>query len=122
LEEDYHRRPHSALEGKMSPLDRFLSQASILRLVNDPENLNKVFLTRIQRKVRHDSTVSVRNILFEVPPRYIGQTIEIRYNDHDFFIYENGQEQDRIMAVNFHDNAHMKRESRISFIELAGEL
>lgn len=122
LEEDYHRRPHSALENKMSPLDRFLSQASLLRLVNDPENLSKVFLNRIQRKVRNDATVSVRNILFEVPPRYIGQTIEIRYNDHDFFIYENGYEQGRITAVNYHDNAHMKRESRISFKELAGEL
>jgi hypothetical protein len=121
LEEDYHRRPHSGLENKMTPMDRFLSQVSLLRLVHDPENLSKVFLNRIQRKVRHDATVSVRNILFEVPPRYIGQTVEIRYNDHDFLIYENGHEQDRITAVNYHDNAHMKRQSRISFTELAGE-
>jgi hypothetical protein len=106
----------------MTPLDRFLSQVSLLKLINDPENLSKVFLNRIQRKVRHDATVSVRNMLFEVPPRYIGQNVEIRYNDRDFFIYENGHEQDRITAVNYHDNAHMKRESRISFKEMAGEL
>jgi len=120
LEEDYHRRPHSALDNKMSPLDRFMTQASQLKLIEDPGNLNKVFLNRIQRKVRHDATVSVRNILFEAPPRYIGQTVEIRYNDQDFYIYENGQEQAQIQPVQYHDNAHMKRESRISYKALAG--
>lgn len=57
LEEDYHRKVHASLG--MTPLDLFLSQASKVRMVEDPASLDPIFLRREQRKVKHDGTISL---------------------------------------------------------------
>jgi len=49
LEEDYHRRVHSALG--MSPLDKYLSQIKTIRVVDDPDAVYKLFMKREQRRV-----------------------------------------------------------------------
>jgi hypothetical protein len=111
LEQDYNSKPHSAL-GR-SPLDYYLSQAGSLRMVDDPAMLEPLFLRREQRKVRHDATISVHNLLFEVPPRFIGQRIEVRFepsHPSEVFIYEDGQQQARLTPVNLLDNAKVKRQ------------
>ena len=55
LEREYHRKEHSALG--MSPLDRYLSQISEVKMVEDPAALKVLFLKREYRKVRHDGTI-----------------------------------------------------------------
>lgn len=77
IEEAYHRRPHSALGGQC-PADRFHAGGGSLRLVGDNEQLERFFLKTIQRKVRHDCTVSIENKLWEVPVALRGQKIELR--------------------------------------------
>ena len=72
LESDYHRKPHASLEGK-SPLEVYMSQASSLKMLDDPTSLDPLFLKRENRKVKHDATLSVGGRLFEVPPRFIGE-------------------------------------------------
>lgn len=113
LEEDYHRKEHSSLG--MTPMDMYFSQTSRVRLVDDPASLEHLFLKRQMRKVRHDGTISVQNQLFEVPQKYIGQQIEVRFNDSGVYIYENGLPKDKAKAVNFADNAHVKRERAVSY-------
>src|SRR5690554_3788242 len=78
LEKEYHRKTHSSLGIK--PLDKYLSQMSQVRMVEDPESLKMLFLKREQRKVRHDGTISLKKYLFEVPPQFIGQRIEVRFD------------------------------------------
>lgn len=120
LEEDYHRKPHSSLENSMTPLDKFMSQASTLIMVSDPDYLNSLFLVRAVRKVHHDGTISVNNRLYEVPAKFIGSQIEIRFDDADIFVYEEGSCVAKAKPVIFSDNAFAKRESKISYAVAGG--
>ncbi len=119
LEEDYHRREHSSLG--MSPLDKYLSQTSSIRMVDDPQKLEEVFLQREERKVNHDGTVSLFKQLYEVSPQFIGQRVELRFNPQDMtrvYIFSQGQNIARAKPVTLHDNARVKRSSPISFSSL----
>jgi len=115
LEEDYHRKPHASLEGK-TPLDVYLSQVDHVRMIEDPEALDPLFLKRAHRKVKHDGTISLSRQLYEVPPRFIGEKIEIRFDETNIWVYEDGQAITKAKPVNFTDNAHIKRDRpKISF-------
>ena len=119
LEEQYHRRVHSSLG--MTPLDKYLSQMSRVKMVEDPASLKLLFLKRDYRKVRHDGTISLHNHLFEVPPVYTGQRIELRYDEElkQVLIFENGRQAGQAKLVNFADNARVKREKpALSFTRL----
>ena len=122
LEKDYHRRVHSALE--MTPLDKYLSQMSQVKMVEDPPSLRVLFLKRELRKVRHDSTVSLHKTLFEVPPVFIGQKVELRYDEglKNVYIFAAGKKVAETRAVNLADNARAKREKpALSFARLQEE-
>ena len=111
LEKDYNGRLHSATG--MTPLDAYMSQASQVRVLSDPDSLEPLFLRRETRKVRHDSTITIGKKLFEVPPRYIGQSVEVRFEPHDLgeiLICDNGTEIARVRPVNLADNAKAKRD------------
>lgn len=110
LEQDYHRRNHSALE--MTPLDKYLSQMSQVKMVEDPAQLKLLFLKREYRKVRHDGTISLYGRLFEVPPLFIGQRIELRCDEalKQVSIFTEGKPVAEAKAVNLADNARVKRE------------
>lgn len=123
LERDYHRRTHSALN--MTPLDKYLSQMSQVKLVENPGSLKEFFLRRVQRKVRHDGTISLHNTLFEVPPVFVGQKIELRYDEglKQVFVFKEGKKIAEAKPVNLADNARAKRERpALSFAELKGLL
>ena len=77
LEQDYHRRPHGALQGK-SPAERFQANNTHLRFVEENKKLDQHFLKTIQRKVRQDCTISIANELWEVPVILRGQSIQLR--------------------------------------------
>ena len=111
LEQDYHRKVHSAL--KMSPLDKYLSQASSVKMVEDPEALRLLFLKREQRKVRHDGTISLQGNLFEVPPEFTGQRIEVRFDEDlkEVYLFCEGKKITEAKPVNMTDNARVKRDN-----------
>ena len=121
LEEDYHRKSHASLPKNMTPLDLFLSQQSAIRWVKDPAQLEHLFLVRDNRKVKHDGTISVKNRLYEVPANFIGQRIEVRFNDSDIFVYQNGKPTVKAIPVNLSDNAFVKRQRNISFAQIEGD-
>jgi putative transposase len=118
LEEDYHRKVHASLDGKM-PLEVFLEQAERVRTVDDPSKLDAVFLKRVSRKVKHDGTFSLNNRLYEVPEIFINQRVEIRYDEREIHIYREGKAVVQAAQVKMHDNAHVKRNrSSLSFKSL----
>lgn len=122
LEKEYHRKEHSALG--MSPLDRYLSQMSQVKMVEDPAALKVLFLKREYRKVRHDGTVSLKGRLFEVPALFIGQRIELRHDEalKQVDIFCEGKKIAAAKAVNLADNAHVKRQKpALSFAEMFGK-
>ena len=111
LEKDYNGRVHSATG--MTPLEAYMSQASQVRVLTDPASLDPLFLRRETRKVRHDSTITIGKRLFEVPPRYIGQSVEVRFEPRDpseVLVYEDGAEVARVKPVNLADNARVRRD------------
>jgi transposase InsO family protein len=117
LEEEYHRKIHSAVD--MSPLDKYLSQVSEVRFLDDPASLDLLFLQRALRKVKHDGTLSVDNRLYEVPATFINQSVEVRYDENQVLIFQDGVLKESAKLVNFADNAHSKRQA-LSFSELSG--
>lgn len=124
LEHDYHRKVHTSLDGK-TPHEVFSSQLSRLQFVDDVEGLDALFLKREQRKVRSDGTITLQKQLYEVPPRFIGQKVDIRMDEHDVYLYEDGKEVMKLRPVSLTDNAHTKRPKRaVSFssLPLEGEM
>ena len=108
LEEDYHRRPHASLEGK-TPHEVFQSQLDCITFLEDLSILETVFLKRAERKVKQDGTITLEKRLYEVPSEYIGQRIEIRMDDRNVYVFEDGKKVAEAIAVTIHDNAHVKR-------------
>ncbi|SMB82712.1 Transposase InsO and inactivated derivatives [Desulfonispora thiosulfatigenes DSM 11270] len=114
LEEDYHRRNHTGIN--MPPLDFFISQFSEVKMCANPKILDEVFLKRVVRKVKHDATISLNSILYEVPFKYIGEKLDIRYSEDnldEIFIYLDGKRIDSGKKVSFSDNTKIKRAKNI---------
>jgi len=115
LEEDYVRKSHSELGG-LSPHDVLMSQVENLRLPTDRGLIDEIFLHRVSRKVQHDATIQIDNILYETEPCFAGKRMDIRY-DPDWIgdenkklpIYFDGKKAGEAWMVRFHDNARAKR-------------
>ena len=110
LESDYHRKEHSAIG--MTPLDKFMSQMSEIKTIDDPETLKPLFLKREKRKVKHDGTISVNGQLYEVTPELIGEKIDVRFDPETFeqvYVYQGDNPLGCAKPVNFSDNARTKR-------------
>ena len=121
LESDYHRKVHSSIE--KTPFDAFMAQANTIKMVNNPEHLDFLFLRRVIRKVRQDATIALNSCFFEVPQEYIGQQIEIRFDKEiSDIVYgcQNGIKLFTAKKVIFADNAKMKRNGNISFLLAKG--
>ncbi|MFY9324204.1 MAG: Mu transposase C-terminal domain-containing protein [Syntrophomonadaceae bacterium] len=84
LEEDYHRKEHSALG--MSPLNKYLSQVNQLRLAPDPDTIHHLFLHTDKRRVNNDAAISISGQLFEVPSHLIGLRITVRFDPDDLSV------------------------------------
>jgi putative transposase len=79
IEGEYHQRPHSALNGQ-TPAERFAQRALNLRIADPQTDWEALFLSRAERRVRLDATVSVQGHLWEVPVHLRGRIIELRFN------------------------------------------
>jgi len=115
LETDYTKKAHSSLNG-LSPHDVLMSQVSKLNLITDRTRLDEAFMLRITRKIQHDATTQIQNILYETDSRFCGQRVEIRYepewlNDiaKPLPIYADNKKIGEAKVVRFHDNAHASR-------------
>jgi transposase InsO family protein len=90
LDKDYHKCFHTGIKAK--PLDKWmddLKNTTIKRISS--HELDLAFYMRIERKVRNDATVSVNGSLYELPPKFIGKKIQIRYaieKEDDLHLYE----------------------------------
>lgn len=85
LECEYHRRPHSALQGAC-PAERFTEKTLHLRPL--PDNVDELFLAEIQRRVRTDATISIEGQLWEVPVHLKGCQVQVRYDPFEWKMVE----------------------------------
>lgn len=107
LEKEYHKHFHHGIS--TTPMDRFmdaLKNTTIKRLTE--QELNMAFQITIYRKVKNDSTVSIKRTLYECSPKFIGKKIQIRYpsdKPQDMTIYEDDVPVEQLKEINIHENA-----------------
>lgn len=93
LESDYLKAFHYGIEGR--PIDRWLADAKVTRIRKaSDEELDWAFYQSFQRKVKNDSTFQLDGKLWEVPARYIGKKIEVRYPTgfpERLYLFEDGK-------------------------------
>lgn len=77
LEEKYHHTVHRATG--QTPAERFAAGVAAIRPAPSAEELSRLFMARVRRRVRRDGCVSVAAQLFEVPLCLRGLEIEIRH-------------------------------------------
>lgn len=119
LLDEYNISTHRGISD--TPMDRYLADmpnVSIKTIVST--EADHYFHHAIFRTVKKDSTVTVDNILYEVPSKYIGKKIEIRYpldNPQDLRIFED----DNQIAVLTKLDKHFNSEARIHYNRIEEE-
>lgn len=113
VESQYNSAYHSGIKAK--PIDKFMNNIQNIKLLSEQE-IKNTFLYRVIRKVKNDATVSIDTKLYEVPTKYIGSRINIRYdptNDAEAYIFNgNGERLEWILKVNKIDNSKIRRGSK----------
>ncbi len=113
LLDEYNNNTHKGIND--TPMDRYLADmpdVSIRTIVS--AEADHYFHHTIFRTVKNDSTVTVDNCLYEVPSKYIGKKIEIRYpldNPEDLRIFEENNQ----VAVLTKLDKHFNCEARIAY-------
>ena len=120
VELNYNRAYHNGIKDK--PINKFLANIDNIKRFTEQE-LRNVFLYRVERKVKNDSTVSIDIEIYEVPSKYIGSKLYIRYdptnNEEAFIFSENGERLERIVKVNKIDNSKLKRGSKKEAVDFS---
>lgn len=78
-ETDYNQREHAAL-GAESPAQRFARLGPHLRLLEAQVDVDRLFLMRLERRVRKDATFSLAGTFWEVPAHLRGQLIRVHFD------------------------------------------
>ena len=104
---EYNGRHHSGIG--MAPLACYLEDVQAIRPA--PNNLPKYFRTKETRKVSLARTISMGNILYEVPLGYAGRTIELRYLSLDSIeAFCEGKSIGHVKPVDLVANSRAKRQ------------
>lgn len=107
LRKEYHRSIHAGIG--TTPMDRWDADVADnpLRYLT-AEELFFAFYQTYKRKVKNDSTISLNGKLWQLPPAYIGKTIEVRHPSDlpmDLYLFENNKPICRLHLCNPAENA-----------------
>jgi len=115
LQDDYHHKLHNGIGER--PIDRYnasVARVDIRRL--SKTELDEIFLIRHERVVNNDSTISFKGALYEVPPAYVRQRIEIRHpvdDPQELYLYDNEVRVCTIKLLDKKENARTFRPQSI---------
>ena len=121
INKNYINKIHSSI--KMTPNDRWHQEYEKVIFL-DENFIEESFLHRTFNKVRKDRTISFKNEYYEVPFKYIGQTIELRYNPNDLsklYLYENNSNILDIYKVDKISNSKCKRKNTIDYSKVLND-
>ena len=121
VEKDYNSKVHSSIN--MKPIDKFIKDIDLIKFINSKEELDYIFLYRVTRRVKNDSTISIQNTLFEVPQKYVGETINIRYDptnaDKAYVFSEENILLDTIYPLKKIDNSKIRRKDNFKTVDFS---
>ena len=109
VNEDYHRKKHSATG--QTPLDRFTSQLHCLRKA--PDDLKDHFRKVALRKINKDRSITLNGRIYEGPVPLIGKRVELLYHESDLDNVEvkyKNKSYGMIRPVNLSVNYRVKRD------------
>lgn len=115
LNSSYLNSVHSSIN--MTPRERFMKDYdNILRKTND--EIDECFLHKTTRLVKSDGTISLNNLLYEVPQQFIKKYINIKYNPEDLSqLYIYNEKNQRLHTVKYVDkisNSKYKRQEMVN--------
>jgi putative transposase len=127
IESSYNITVHSSLNG-LTPMARYRRDAERFRFVSSKDLLEQIFLREIYRKVNLDSTIVLSKHVYEVPQRFIGQSVTIRFDSEDlsrvFLKPDDSSDLIPVFPVKSVDNSRMRRKQnqkqQIDFATLFG--
>lgn len=103
----YHHRSHSGI--KQPPMDRYLSDLpNVTRREIAMHEADSYFYHSVERTVKNDCTIVFKNKEYEVPPKYMGKKIEIRYpldNPEKLSLFENNVQIHTLTKLDKHLNS-----------------
>lgn len=121
IEEDYNSKVHSAIN--MKPIDKFIQHIDLIKFIPNKQEIDYIFLYRVARKVKKDSTISIQNILFEVPLKYVGETINVRYDptsvDKAYIFSEENILLDTVYPVKKIDNSKIRKKHNFKSVDFS---
>ncbi len=121
VEQQYNQKTHSAIKEK--PIDKFIRHVDRIRFVESKQQLDYIFLYRVTRTVKNDATISLDNVIFEVPFQYVGEKIHVRYDPTSFekaYIFsEEGRMIKTITPVNKIDNTKVRRSQNVKPVDFS---
>jgi transposase InsO family protein len=109
----YHLRRHSSTD--MSPHQRFTQAGHPLRTVEEPEKIDTLFFTRINRVVRKDGTIAFGKKLLEVNLSLRALSVELRYDPvacERIEVWHKGSLQCLARVADLHLNSAIQRSNR----------
>ena len=121
LRENYINKKHSTT--KETPNDRWHEDFDLIKYKSE-EEIKEAFLHRTTKKVRLDRTIRFNNEYYEVPYKYVGQTIELRYNPNNLeilYLYEDNKFIEEIRMVDKIANGKSKRTNNIDYSKMIND-
>jgi transposase InsO family protein len=104
---EYHQRVHSSTNQK--PIDRYIDDLPNVKIKEISRmEADQYFYHTIYRKVRNDCTISFKKQAYEVPAKYIGRKVEIRYpldNPGDLRLFDGNKQVTPLHPLDKHFNA-----------------
>ncbi len=121
VENQYHQAIHSSIKAK--PIDKYTKHIDRIRFVPSKQELDFIFLYRVTRKVKNDATITISNILYEVPIEYIGEQVKVRYDPSQmgkaYIFDDDGKCLNTIYPVNKIDNSRIIRDRAKNTIDFS---
>ena len=116
---DYNNTVHNSLKNdqdeNITPNNRWFRDSQLIKKL-DNNFIDIAFLHTAYPKIRSDAIAYIKSHEFEVPMKYIGKKIIVKYNPHNYetaWIYENNKLGEAIHLVNKVDNSKIKRKSNL---------
>ena len=110
LNDKYINSDHSSIG--MTPRSRYIQDIDKIKVIPS-EMLETHFLHRVTRRVNNDATIQLHSKFFEVPQKYIGQRINIRYLPSDadkaFIFNQDNVLIDTVYPLKRVDNSKVRR-------------
>lgn len=119
--QEYANKIHSSTNE--TPNERWHNEYKNVTFLNDLF-IDEAFLHRHESKVRLDRTIKLLNNYYEVPFKYVNQTIEIRYDPNhleEVIIFENNQKCETCKIVDKVVNSKIKRKNSIDYSQVIND-